>query len=324
MKRRTWMRFLVTGVLAAGAQFALAQDWPARPVRMIVGFPPGQATDILARALADELTRSLGQSFFVENRAGASGIIGTEAVARAAPDGHTLLMSSSGPLAVNPGLYPNLSYDPLRDFAPVTLVARVPEYLVAHPSFPAGNVRELVDYARANPGKVNYASAGSGVTNHLIMESFRSTAGIELTHIPYKGSPPAVADLIGGQVQIMFETGPATLAHVRAGRLKVLGVGTLQRAQSTPEVATIAEQGFPGFEGIAWIGLVAPARTPPAIVERLRNEVARLLALPHVRERLIGLGSEPVGNSPEEFTAYIRSEITKFARVIRESGAKVD
>jgi len=315
-------------VLAAALALASAgvqgQVYPAKPVRIMVGFPPGQATDILARAVAEELSKSLGQQFYVENKAGAAGIIGTEIVARAAPDGYTLLMSSSGPLAVNPGLYSKLPYDPVKDLAPVMLVARVPEYLVANPAFPPNNIRELIEYAKANPGKVNYASAGSGVTNHLIMESFRSTAGIDLTHVPYKGSPPAITDLIAGQVQIMFDTGPATLSHVKSGKLKILGVGTLQRAQATPQVPTIAEQGLPGFEGIAWIGFVAPRGTPQPIIAKLNAELAKAVALPHVKERLVALGTEPVTTTPDEFGAYIRAEIQKWSKVIKDSGAKVE
>ena len=262
---------ILGAALAMVSASANAQPYPTKPVKVMVGFPPGQATDIIARTIAEELSKSLGQQYYVDNRPGAAGIIGTEAVAKAPADGYTLLMSSSGPLAVNPGLYPKLPYDPIKDLAPVLLVARVPEYSVANPAFPPNNVKELIEYAKANPGKVNYASAGSGVTNHLIMESFRSTVGIQLTHIPYKGSPPAIADLIGGQVQLMFDTGPATLTHVRNGKLKILGVGTLERAQATPEVLTIAEQGYPGFEGIAWVGLVAPKETPQPIIAKLRN-----------------------------------------------------
>jgi len=298
--------------------------YPNKPVRMVVGFPPGQATDIVARAVAQKLTESLGQSVFVDNRPGAAGIIGTEVAIKAGGDGYTLLMSSSGPLAVNPGLYAKLPYDPLRDLAPITLVASVPLFLVAHPSLPANNVPELIALAKQRPGEINYASGGSGVTNHLVMEMFKSAAGVNLVHVPYKGGPPALTDLIAGQVSVMFETGPGALPHVRSGKLKALATGGARRSVAMPELATVAEQGIAGFDGVAWIGFVAPAGTPRAIVDRLNEETVKILALPDVRERFVSQGAEPVGNSPGEFAAYIKAEIAKWGKVIRESGAKVD
>jgi tripartite-type tricarboxylate transporter receptor subunit TctC len=304
---------------------AFAQPaYPAKPVRMIVGFPPGQATDIVARLVADKLTSRLGQSFFVDNKPGAAGIIGTELVAKAPPDGYTLQMNSSGPLSVNPGLYAKLPYDPVRDLQPISLAATVPLFLVVHPSLNATNVKELVALAKAQPGKLNYASGGSGVTNHLVMEMFKFAAGIEMTHVPYKGGPPAVTDLIAGQVSLMFETGPGILPHVRSGKLRALGVGSVKRSAATPDLPTIAEQGFPGFDGVAWIGFVAPAGVPRAIVDRLAAETAAIIALPDVRDRLLALGAEPAASTPDEFGAYIRSEIAKWGKVIRESGAKVE
>ena len=317
---------LVVAVALAGAYAAASAQstYPSKPVRMIVGFPPGQATDIVARAVAQRLTDSLGQSVFVDNRPGAAGIIGTEVAIKAGGDGYTLLMSSSGPLAVNPGLYAKLPYDPLRDLAPITLVASVPLFLVAHPSLPANNVPELIALAKQRPGQINYASGGSGVTNHLVMEMFKSAAGVDLVHVPYKGGPPALTDLIAGQVSVMFETGPGALPHVRSGKLKALATGGIRRSVAMPELATVAEQGIAGFDGVAWIGFVAPAGTPRPIVDRLHAETVKILALPDVRERFVSQGAEPVGNSPDEFGAYIKAEIAKWGKVIRESGAKVD
>ena len=319
------LRPLVLLPLAFGAAAAFAQGaYPSKPVRMVVGFPPGQATDIVARAVAQKLTESLGQSVYVDNRPGAAGIIGTEVAIKAGGDGYTLLMSSSGPLAVNPGLYSKLPYDPVKDLAPITVIATVPLFLVAHPSLAANNVRELIALAKQRPGQINYASGGSGVTNHLVMEMFKSAAGIDLVHVPYKGGPPALTDLMAGQVSVMFETGPGALPHVRSGKLKALAAGSLKRSAAMPELATVAEQGIPGFDGVAWIAFAAPAGTPKPIVDRLHAETVKILALPEIRERLVSLGTEPVGNTPEEFSAYLRSEIAKWGKVVKESGAKVD
>ena len=319
------LRPLVLLPLAFGAAAAFAQGaYPSKPVRMVVGFPPGQATDIVARAVAQKLTESLGQSVYVDNRPGAAGIIGTEVAIKAGGDGYTLLMSSSGPLAVNPGLYSKLPYDPVKDLAPITVIATVPLFLVAHPSLAANNVQELIALAKQRPGQINYASGGSGVTNHLVMEMFKSAAGIDLVHVPYKGGPPALTDLMAGQVSVMFETGPGALPHVRSGKLKALAAGSLKRSAAMPELATVAEQGIPGFDGVAWIAFAAPAGTPKPIVDRLHAETVKILALPEIRERLVSLGTEPVGNTPEEFSAYLRSEIAKWGKVVKESGAKVD
>lgn len=308
-------------LLAAGSS---AQSYPAKQVRIIVGFPPGQATDIVARIVADKLSTRLGQSFFVDNKPGAAGIIGTELTIKAPPDGYTLQFSSSGPLAVNPGLYAKLPYDPVRDLQPISIAATVPLFLVVHPSLNAANVKELVALAKSQPGKLNYASGGSGVTNHLVMEMFKFAAGLDMTHVPYKGGPPAVTDLIAGQVSLMFETGPGILPHVRSGKLRALGVGSVRRSAATPDLPTIAEQGFAGFDGVAWIGFVAPAGVARPIVEKLSAETAAIIAMPDVRERLLALGAEPAASTPEEFGAYIRSEIAKWSKVIRQSGAKVE
>ena len=320
------LRSLAMLALALACTGAAGQAaYPSKPVRIVVGFPPGQATDIIARLVADKLTTRLGQSFIIDNKPGAAGIIGTEIVIKSPADGYTLLFSSSGPLSVNPGLYAKLPYDTLRDLQPIALAATVPLFLVVHPSVKATNVKEFVALAKSQPGKINYASGGSGVTNHLVMEMFKSTADVNLLHIPYKGGPPAIADLIGGQVSVMFETGPGVLPHVRSGKLRALAVGGLERSAAMPELAPVAEQGFPGFDGLAWIGWAAPVGTPKPIVDKLSAETSVIIALPDVRERLLALGAEPASpNTPEQFSAYIRSEIAKWGKVIRESGAKVD
>lgn len=305
---------------------ALAQAaYPNRPVKILLGFPPGQATDTVARAIGQKLGELYNQPFVVENRPGAAGIIGTDLVAKAPADGYTLLMCSSGVMAVNPGLYGvKLPYDPVKDFAPITVAVAVPLFLVANTSFPPNTVKELIAYAKANPGKVNFGSGGNGVTNHLAMELLRSTAGLDMVHVPYKGGPPALTGLIGGEVQVMFETGPGALPFVKNGKLKAIAVGSAKRSSAAPEVPTVAESGLPGFEGVAWICMVAPAGTPQPIINKLHADVVKVLAMPDIRERFSALGAEPVGNTPEEFSAYLKAEIAKWGKVVKDSGAKVD
>ena len=324
MFNRWMIASAATVMLALPLQAWPQAGYPSRTVRILVGFPPGQATDVVARAIAQKLTETMGQQFIVDNRAGAAGIIGSEQAAKATPDGYTLLMSSSGPLAVNPGLYSKLPYDPVKDFAPITVATTVPLFIVANPGFPPNTVNEFVTFAKANQGRISYASGGNGVTNHLAMELFKSTAEINLVHVPYKGGPPALTDLIAGQVAVMFETGPGALPHVRSGKLKGIAVGSLRRSSAAPELPTVAEAGFPGFEAVAWIALVAPAGTPPPIIARLHAEIVKMLNLPETKERFIALGAEPVGNKPEEFAIYLKSEIAKWGKVVRDSGAKVD
>ncbi|MEQ1516605.1 MAG: tripartite tricarboxylate transporter substrate binding protein, partial [Usitatibacteraceae bacterium] len=268
---KPWMKWIAaSALLLAPVLHVAAQDkYPSRPVKIVLGFPPGQATDTVARAIAQKLTESLGQIFIVENKPGASGSIGTDFVAKSAPDGYTLVMGSSGVLAVNPSLFSKLPYDPVRDFAPITVVVSVPLFMIANPNFPPNNIKELVAYAKANPGKIAYASSGSGITNHLAMELFKSVAGIDMLHVPYKGGPPAVTDLIGGQVQVMFETGPGALPHVKSGKLKAIAVSSLKRSAAMPSLPTVAESGYPGFESIAWIAISAPAGTTKDIIAKL-------------------------------------------------------
>jgi tripartite-type tricarboxylate transporter receptor subunit TctC len=298
--------------------------YPSKPVKVIVAFPPGQATDQAARAIAQKLSDNLGQQFFVENRPGAASIIGSEAAAKSPNDGYTLFMGSSGSLAVNPGMYAKLPYDPIKDFVPISLTLKVPFFVVVNPSLPATSIKELVAYLKANPDKVNFGSAGNGASNHLSAELFKSVTGVAIVHVPYKGSPPAVTDLLSGQIGMMFETGPLIMPHVKSGRLRVLAVGSAQRSLAAPELVTVAESGYPGFETVGWAGLLAPAGTPKEIVAKLNAEVVRILSQPEVTGRFVTLGAELVSSSAEDFGAYIRSETAKWGKVIRDSGAKAD
>ena len=312
--------WLGTSVMPATAQ----ADYPNKPVRMLIGFPPGQATDTLGRAIAQKLSVQLGQQFVVENKPGAAGIIATQAAMSAPADGYTLLVSSSGPLAVNPGLYSKLPYDPIKDFTPVAGIAIVPLVLVTNPSFPVTNVKELVAAAKAKPKAVNYASGGSGVTNHLVMEMFRGAAGVDMTHIPYKGGPPALTDLIGGQVNVMFETSVAVLPFVKQGKLRALAVSSSKRVSSAPDIPTVAELGYPGFSGVPWVAIMAPANTPAPIVAKLNAEVNKALNSKDIREQFVAQGVEPMQMTSEELGAFVKSELAKWTKVVKESGAKVE
>jgi tripartite-type tricarboxylate transporter receptor subunit TctC len=303
---------------------AAADAYPARPVRFVVAFPPGGGTDIIARSIAQKLSRSLAQQVVVDNRPGAGGNIGTDIVAKSAPDGYTLLMGSAGPLAINASLFASMPFDPVRDFAPVTLAASTPNVLVVHPSLHASTVKELIALARAHPGEINFASSGHGTPAHLAGELFNSMAGVKMVHVPYKGAAPALADLLGGQVQLMFSTMPPALPHVKDGKLRALAVTSAKRSRAAPGLPTVDEAALPGFEANTWHGVVVPAGTPPDIVGRLNSDIVAILHQPDVVERLSAQGAEPVGSTPEEFAAYIRSETVKWAKVVRESGAKAD
>jgi len=309
------------GAAPAAAQ---APAYPTKPIRLVVPFPPAGATDILARAVAQKLTEVWGQSVVVDNRPGAGGNIGSELVARAAPDGYTLEMGTVGTHAINSSLYAKMPYDHVKDFAPVILVAAVPNVLVVNPAVPANSVRELIAYAKANPGKLNFASSGSGTSIHLSGELFKVMAGVEMTHVPYKGSAPALQDLLGGQVQLMFDNLPPSLPQIKAGKLRALGVTTAARSPALPDVPTIAESGLPGFESSSWFGVLAPAGTPPAIIAKLNAEIAKWLATPEAKDRLVAIGANGAGGSPEDFAKHIAAETAKWAKVVKESGAKVD
>ncbi len=304
-------------------QHAFAQGYPARPVRMIVPYPPGGPTDVLTRIVAVKLSEAMGQAFAIDNKAGASGMIGAAEVAKAAPDGYTLLGNASIHV-INPSLYPKSTFDAIADFTPVTQLAAVPLILVVNNELPVKNVRELIAYAKANPGKLNFASSGNAAAPHLAGESFKIAAGVQMQHVPYKGSAPALTDLIGGQVQLMFDSMPSAMPHVKAGKLRPLAVSTARRSAAVPDLPTVAEAGVPGYDISTWYGLWAPRGTPREIVERIALETAKLLKLPDVRERYAALGAEPVGSTPDEFAAYCRSELGKWAKIVRESGAKAD
>ena len=312
--------FAALSVCLTGVVYA--QEYPVRPIRIIVAYTPAGATDILARTVGQKMSEAWGQPVIIDNRPGANGNIGTEAAARASPDGYTLLMVTAGTHGINPGLYRKLPFDAVKDFAPVSLVALVPNILVVNNSLPAKSVKELIAYAKANPGKLSYGSPGIGATGHLSMELFKSMAGLDMVHVTYKGSAGVLADLMGGQINLSFDNMPPYLPQVKAGKIRALAVSTPKRSPAAPDIPTTAEAGVPGYEATAWFGLVATAGTPPAIVAKLAAETQRILKLPDVAERIAGLGAEPVGNTPDEFGKFIVSEIAKWSRVIRE--AKVE
>jgi tripartite-type tricarboxylate transporter receptor subunit TctC len=321
---QTWRHRALAVVTACMASVAFAQSYPNHAIRLVVPFPAGGTTDILARAAAQKLTETLGQSVVVDNRPGAGGNIGSELVAKAAPDGYTLLMGTVGTHAINPSLYTKMPYDHIKDFVPVVLVAGVPNVLVVNPSLPINSVADLIKLAKAKPGTINFASSGSGTSIHLSGELFKTMAGVDMTHVPYKGSAPALQDLMGGQVQIMFDNLPSSLALIKAGKLRAIAVTSLKRAPALPDVPTIAESGLPGFEASSWFGILAPAGTPAPIVAKINAEVNKWLQSPDAKEQLLAQGAEAAGGSPEQFVAHIRAETDKWAKVVKASGAKVD
>jgi len=314
----------LAAALASAMAFAQA-EYPTRPIRWVVGFPPGGSNDVTARLLAPLLSARLGQQVVIDNRAGAHGNIATEIVARAAPDGYTLLFATISVLAINPALYSKLPFDPIRDFAPITTLVSLSNVIVAHPTVPAATLKELIALAKAKPGTLTYATSGAGSPGHLAGELLKTFAGIDMIHVPYKGGGPAMSDLLAGQVNLMIATAPTAVLHVRSGRITALAVTTRKRSVAMPTVPTIAEAaGLAGYELNNWYGVVAPARTPPAIITRLNREYLAALALPDVREKLLSQGLEPLPSTPEEFRAYLKDEIVKWTKVVRDSGAKVE
>ena len=311
----------LVAALSFTAAFA-AEPYPARPIRMIVGFAPGGGTDLTARPVAQKMSELLGQQVIVENRPGAAGNIATEQVARSAPDGYTLLMGTIAALAINPSLYGNLRFDPETDLAPVIQVVDATNVLALHPSVQAGSVKELIALARER--SLSAGSSGVGATGHLAIELFNLMAGVKLVHVPYKGGGPAMADLVGGQVHLIFATTASAGPQIKAGRIKGIAVTTAKRSALMPELPTISEAGLPGFDANNWYGLVVPARTPRAIIDRLNAEVTKILGMPEVKTTLFNQGLDPAPGTPEQFGAYIRSERIKWAKVIKESGAKAE
>jgi tripartite-type tricarboxylate transporter receptor subunit TctC len=321
----------VTVALAcAAADCALAQSaadadrYPLKPIRMIVPSAPGSGPDTMARAIGQMLTGVLGQPVVIENRGGAGGAIGGEAAAKAPPDGYALIMASAGSHAVNVGLYPRLPYDPVRDFAPISLVSSAPNILIIHPSLPVKSVKELVALAKAKPGALAFGSGGNGSTAHLSGELFKILAGVNMVHVPFKGAPGAVIAVMSGEVQLAFPNLPPALPQVRAGKLKAIAVTTTERFAAVPQVPTVAESGVPGYEARAWFGVLAPAGTPRPIVTRLNAEIVKIVRTPQMRERMLADGAEAIGSTPEAFAAVIKTDIAKWAKVIKASGAKAD
>lgn len=306
--------------LAILALPAMAQGYPSKPVRLLVGFPPGGTNDIIARLVAPKLAEGLGQQVVVENRGGANTAIATELAARASPDGYTIILNAPGH-ATNPALI-KLAFDPIRDFAFITLLAESQNLLVTHPSFPPRNVRELIAFSKKHPGEINYGSSGIGTSVHLSAELFRFISGVNWVHIPYKGGGPGLVALLTGEVSLYFGNLPTVIRQARDGKLRALAVTGVKRSPAAPDIPTIAESGVPGYEVTNWFGIAAPAKTPPAIVERLNRELVRALNSPDLRNRLTGLGAEPVGNTPEQYQAFVQNEITKWGKVIKAAGIK--
>ena len=316
----------LAGIAAAAATFAsgaIAQSYPAKPIRIVVPYAPGGAVDIIARATAQELTKRVGQQIIVDNRTGAGGNIGSDTVAKAPPDGYTLLMASPAN-TINPSLYTNMPYDPSRDLIPIALIGSVPSVLVANPSLPVQGIKQLIALAKAKPGALTYGSGGSGSTEHLAGEMFKSFAGIDLLHVPYKGGAQVMIDLMGGQVALMFSNQLGVLPHIKAGKLKPLGVASAGRSTVLPDVPTFAEAGFPDFKVSVWWGVMGPAGMPKDVVNQLNREIVAGLASPEMKERLQTMSAQPIGGTPDQFAAFFAAETKRWAPIVKASGAKAD
>jgi tripartite-type tricarboxylate transporter receptor subunit TctC len=318
------VRALAFAAALAVCAGAWAQSYPAKPVRFIVPFPPGGSADILARAIGQKAGEGLGQSLVVENRPGAGTAIGAEALAKSPADGYAVMIGTVSSHAINPALNPKLTYDPVKDFTPISLVASIPFAMIVHPSVPAKSVREFIALAKSKPGSLNYSSAGNGTSNHLAGELLKSLTGIDIVHVPYKGSAPALNDLVAGQVSLMFDLVLTAAPHVKSGAVRGLAVTGAKRSSALPELPTVAESGVPGYEVSAWFGIFAPAGVPQPVVQRLNAEFVKALQQPDLRQRLASQGAEPLTSTPDEFAAYLRSEIGKWTKVVKDSGMKLD
>ncbi len=312
---------LVASVVGMGAH---AQSWPSRPIRFIVPFPPGGGTDVNARIMAPRLTTALGQQVVVENRPGAGGMLGAELVAKSAPDGYNMVIATIGPIAINPSLYSKMTYDPAKELAAVSITGEVPNGLVVHPTLPAKSVKELIALAKQRPRELNYGSSGPGAGDHLAGEMLNVMAGIRMTHVPYKGGPPAMVDLMSGNIQLIFATLATGMPYIRAGRVRTLAVASAQRFALLPDVPTVAEAGVPGFAINNWAGVFVAGGTPRPIIERLNSEIVKALAPPDVRQKLLEMGLVAGTNTPEQFTSYIQAETVRWARVVKDAGIKLD
>ena len=315
---------LLLAVLALTALPAMAQQYPSKPIVLVVPFAPGGTSELISRLVAQKLTERLGQQVVVENRPGAAGNIAMEQVARAAPDGYTLILGHIGTLAVNPAMFPKLPYDAIKDFAPVSLIAAVPNIVTVNPAVPAKTLKEFLDLARAKPGSINYGSAGNGSAGHLAMEYLKRIAKADMVHVPYKGTGPMLTDLLAGQTQATFTGSSPLIPHIKSGKLRALAVGSAVRIPSLPEVPTVAESGFAGFETSQWYGIIAPAKTPPAIIQKLSVEIAQVMKQPDVIARLSGDGTVMIGSTPNEFAAYISKEMKRWGEVVHDANIKAE
>jgi len=319
--KRTALALALAGSSCAGS--ALADDYPSRPVRLIVPYAPGGGADTVARIVARRVSDSIGQTVVIENRGGAGAIIGTEMVAKAEPDGYTLLLGQSGPISINPAVYKDLRYDPIKDFAPITMTTAYPYILAVNAKLPVKSLQDFVALAKSKPGALNYGTTGIGAANHLVTELFSSKAGLKMTHIPYRGTALAVADLIGGQVTMVFSDPVSVLPHLQAGTLRGLAVTSAQRSAVAPELPTIAESGYPGFEALAWHGILAPAKTPPNVINKLSAEIVKALQHPETKDVLVKQAMQPVGSTPAEFAAFIKQDIAIWKTVATEADVSV-